>query len=407
MKIVKFILFVALSLGLGSDGAETETASNRLSVPVLKVDGTFDSATTPFFYQPVTDPERECAVQGVNTSFAPTDFCYYDPDTDTISWLQKQSGTFWQAEVITPLLGENEVMIVDAIDTGDLLESGGVKSNKQIRIEFTLLQEVDDTLMAFPMQGPLLGTSGVGEVHGTSAFNTLNIDGSQPNGFDNLDLVPAEDVLSSADGLTTLNALVYSECARLSIQSPPQNSDAVFDYTSGSWNTGGSMALAPINMTTEITVSGRITYGYVWNRAGLTPGWYRLNFYLDPQCDCRTLILANETAIINAGEKYITQLIEPDPEDDCGGGAYIDIELGGSGGGGGGSGGGKGGSGGGKGGTGSGTGGSGSGKKGSSKKGVGETYARKVRHTRHRRHRRHHRHDHNKPNKKGGLRNRE
>jgi uncharacterized membrane protein YgcG len=298
------------------------------------------------------------------------------------------------------------VVIIDAIDTGDLLESGGVKSNKQLRIEFTLLQEViedeDDPLMAFPMQGPLLGTSGVREVHGTSAFNLLNDNGENADGYNNLTLVTAKSVLSNtaADGTTTtLNALVYTECARLSIE-PTSSVGTIFNYTSGSWGSAPS-TLAPMRMTTEVTVSGRITYGYVWNRAGLAPGWYRLNFYLDPACnDCATLIDPNSTAIINPGRSYFTELIAPEnPEANCGGGVYIDIQLGGSGGGGGGgSGGGK------KGGTATG----GSGKKGSGKKGVGETYARKkVRHTRPRRHRRHHRHGHKKPNKKGGLRNRE
>ena len=406
MKIVKFILFLALSLVLGSDGEDVE-GSNRLSVPVLKVDGTFVSPVTEFFYEPVSDPSIDCALSS-DTEFAPSDFCYYNQTTGEISWLQKQSDTFWQAPILDVSdVDERGLVYIDAVDTGDLLESGGAKANKQIRIEFTLLKNVLSSdydslnvsfpLVAFPMQGPLLGTSGVGEVHGTSAFQGLNANGINATGYDGLELVDASSVLSALDSelnVLELNALVYTECARLSIQ-PTSTALGEFNFTTGSWGTGG-LTLGPISMSTEITVSGKITYGYVWNRATVTPGSYRLSFYLDPTCGCKTLI-TSETEIINRGETYVTDWIDPDDEDTCGGGVYIDIELRGSGGGG--SGGGKGGSGGGKG---------GSGAQGSKKKGVGETYAKKkVRHTRHRRHRRHHRSDHKKPNKKGGLRNHE
>jgi len=336
IKILPFLLLSLVPSSMGKGEETTTEGANRLSVPVLVVDGTFLleatlDPTKDFTYHSValTAAESDCATN----SYEEGDFCYYDTTSKTIYWLQKQPDTFWQAQIVTPQT--SGMIVVNAIDTGDLLESGGVKRNRRLRIEFSLLQAVSGNLMAFPMVGPLFETQGPGEIHGTSAFNSLN------NGSSNeLDLIPAVDVLSSTE-MPLLNALVYTQCARLSIQSSPTKSKS-FNYETGSWN-GAATVLAPMSMTTEVTVSGKITYGYNWNRGSVLPGKYRLNFYLDPKCTgCRMQIFHDKTTIINPGKSYTTFLFDPPSDSSCGGGAYIDIDLGSSGGGGG-KGGGKGG----------------------------------------------------------------
>lgn len=145
------------------------------------------------------------------------------------------------------------------------------------------------------MVGPLFGTHGYGEVHGTSMFNSLNNDVSN-----DLDLIYAVDIWSTTE-MPLLNTLVSMQCAMLPIQASPLDSDACssFDYTTGSWSSGTTV-LPPRSMTMETTVGSKITYGYNWNRGTISHGQYCLNFYFNPKCTgCCMQILDDQMVVIN------------------------------------------------------------------------------------------------------------
>jgi hypothetical protein len=56
--------------------------------------------------------------------------------------------------------------------------------------------------------------------------------------------------------------------------------------------------LGPLDLPTEIIVSGRITYGYVWNRQGEPAGDYRITFSIRSDEDCNAAITA-DTMMVN------------------------------------------------------------------------------------------------------------
>lgn len=155
-----------------------------------------------------------------------------------------------------------------------------------------------------------------------------------------------------------INALVYSNCARLVIQKIPDSMSPVWDETTGLWS-GPSVGDPLVNVatytgawTTEITSSGSIVYGYNWNAKTASTGTYRLTMVLDgndaegPVCSS-TLATKFETPtestagtqLVNMGEANTsTTIIYAGDSDlgDEGGLVYIDVPLTTKGGGGGG-----------------------------------------------------------------------
>jgi hypothetical protein len=265
--------------------------------------------------------------------------CYYVKDTTdsgTIYWLQKKNDLSPPIEWhMAEIPHTSSTLEVTGVDVGDLLGGENAIRARQVRVEFNLLQHMGDDLKAFPME-VVPGTHGKNEVHGTSAFQTLNnlgaVDGDVD--VDLLDLVPSVDVLRGTTPATgerllsevpegvpiDLDALVFTQCGMLAIYQLDDDGNAL-----------PPAVLDPINLPTEVTVSGRITYGYVWNVDGLTSGRYRLKFYID-EGDCNAAITSG-TQYVNEGANPMTLFCADgcDAEDVIdgvyNGGAYIDITL--------------------------------------------------------------------------------
>jgi hypothetical protein len=389
----------------GGGGGTTpgETGANNLSFPLIlsenatpaafPLDGAWRFATIG---DPLTDcigeegvptgapvpPEYVCYYGGKVTVISETGEIVIDPD-QKVWWLQKRTQNFWKTlsvghDVNTPL-------VVSAVDVGDLLESSPSIQARQIRVEFNMLQNVpaDDeelgqyvvTNWAAPVPSPCAVPTATGESLG--CFAALGMSGAVPgteqsgNETQGADFGPGpgpglltgtQTLLDPttiraavpADGSEAIpiNALVYSNCARLVIQKIPDSVSPAWDQTTGVWS-GASVGAPLVNVatytgawTTEITSSGSIVYGYNWNAKTAPTGLYRLTMVLDgndaegPVCGSTlaTTFDSASTKLVNQGENNLSTVIYAGDSDlgDEGGLVYIDLELTTKGGGGGG-----------------------------------------------------------------------
>jgi hypothetical protein len=381
--------------GGGGGGPPTggESGVNNLSFPVILSDNVGPAAFPAdgvWRWASISSPETECALETNTVSPVPTTIlCYCGRKVTVVSetgevqfteptkvwWLQKRTQNFWKAlsighDISTPL-------VVSAVDIGDLLESSPSIATRQIRVEFNLLQSVDQTdpelgqyvglekcvappaaapysigcFAAFGMSGAVPGTEQSGNEMQGNDFGPGPEPGELTGTLTLLD--PATVRLTEPD-VGGIEALVYSRCARLLIQKIGGGVVA-WDKTTGQW--AGTTVSAPlVNLpaytnawSTEITSGGSIVYGYNWNAKTASTGLYRLTFVLDgndaegPVCTTplATRFVADDTQLVNLGENNTsTSIVYAGDADlgDEGGIAYIDLNLTAKGGGGGGGG---------------------------------------------------------------------
>jgi hypothetical protein len=349
----------------------------------------------------ITDVDTQCVdEQGVTagTPVPPDKVCYYGRHVTVVSetgaiqfdglpcpsadckvwWLQKRTQNFWKTlsvghDVSTPL-------VVSAVDIGDLLESSPSIATRQIRVEFNLLQSVtatdpelgqyvvQDWSSAVPLPCNVPDTTG----ESVGCFAALGMSGAVPgteqsgNEMQGTDFGPGGVVAypgtqtlvdptavrsaTLADDITTIpiNALVYSNCARLVVQKISGN--PIWDETTGQWF-GSGVGAPVVNVATylatnpwsvEITSGGSIVYGYNWNAKTASTGTYRLTFVLDgndgvgPQCPTPLATKFETptagslgTQLVNIGENAAPVIVYAGDSQlgDEGGLAYIDLTL--------------------------------------------------------------------------------
>jgi hypothetical protein len=197
---------------------------------------------------------------------------------------------------------------------------------------------------ALPMVGPLLGTQGTNEIHGTTTFNRANDPNATGTVYMLNDLVWVDPPFESS-----LQAIVYSACAKYYIQRigelqnpilPLPAGPPLFDISTGEWGyiTGEGWKAAGtvyVNVTPpgEITVSGRFTYGYNWSVQKYLPGVYRITFLIDPN-NCETNAVIDDSTSILEGtsqklQSYVIKASQYVAEKypDRGGGVYIDVPI--------------------------------------------------------------------------------
>jgi hypothetical protein len=244
----------------GGGGQETE-AGNNLSFPVLwseagatlTLRGTMDAPVVEGVVLPgheTTDPES-----------APC-----------LGALQKDVNNTWQADNL-PAPGN----IVTTVDWGDSLESTDANPQKQ-RVETSLYAVVDPRMTRYEMC--YISGEGRTEVWG---LRVLEVRGELP-----------EDPITYAPVATEgTEAMVYTAGARLTIQRIDPARTYTWDSADHQWTGCGARlpifnaavheksADGPGSYGAEVTVSGKITYGYNWNTANLDAGEYRLTFSLD------------------------------------------------------------------------------------------------------------------------------
>jgi hypothetical protein len=318
-------------------GAETETAGNNLSFPVIWSDG---------------------AAKALRGEFGLPMFAGEVLVDEEGTWyLQQDEFNAWQAESFDAAVSGVPIT-VDVVDWGDNLEAKDWTTNSVVRVETVLYQDISTSpMLGFTMKH--LWGEGVDEMWGT---NTVEYD--------------------------SLEATVYSGCARLTIQKldgEPDERDLAWipdaglweglhaqepDFIGGAWEGGDG----PGYYSAEINIPGKVIYGYNWRVKQLhadpddTAGDYRLTFSLNPFCledagvALNTFFDAETQILVSEEEEVVTEAEDGDEDGETGGGVavvdvdnnltYIDVhivEATGSGGGGGGGKGGPGGSGGGKG----------------------------------------------------------
>ena len=382
-----------------------ETGANNLSFPLILSDNASPAAFPldgAWRWATITDPLTQCiGEEGVleGEPVPPEYVCYYGRHVTVVSetgdivfdgdpkvwWLQKRTQNFWKTlsvghDVTTPLA-------VSAVDVGDLLESSPSIQARQIRVEFNMLQNVpaDDSELGeyvvtdwtAAVPSPCVVPTAAGESLG--CFAALGMSGAVPgteqsgNEMQGADFGPGPDpglltgtqtlldpttirAAAPADGSDPIpiNALVYSNCARLVIQKIPDSVSPFWDQTTGLWS-GAGVGAPLVNVatytgawTTEITSSGSIVYGYNWNAKTAATGLYRLTMVLDgndaegPVCSSTlaTTFAPGSTKLVNQGENNLSTVIYAGDSDlgDEGGLVYIDLALTTKGGGGGGQG---------------------------------------------------------------------
>lgn len=241
--------------GGSGGGGETETASNHLSYPLIWSEADY----TPAFL-----------VDGLTPSFdGATAACTATELSGSTAALQQDLKNLWQAD--SALVPGN---YVTTVDWGDSLESTDANPQKQ-RVETSLYATITagmlaDDPAATTMTGyPMCQTStetGANEMWGT---------------------ILGEPTYENPD------ALVYTAGARLTIQRIVPGRDYAWDTATHQWTGCGADAPVtnaaiheatgdgPGTLGVEVTISGKVTYGYNWDTSTLPNGEYRLTFSLD------------------------------------------------------------------------------------------------------------------------------
>lgn len=173
--------------------------------------------------------------------------------------LQKDAKNIWQAD------NEPVVNVTNTIDWGDALEATDANSKMQ-RVEVSLYSNLAEPMNGYAMCKTNTVT-GPGEMWG--AINS----GPVPTAF--------------------TDAMVYTAGGRLTIQRVVPDRAYAWNSTTHQWTGSGAddpvfnaavherTSDGPGTFGVEVTISGKITYGYVWSTDGLPLGEYRLTFSLD------------------------------------------------------------------------------------------------------------------------------
>jgi hypothetical protein len=242
--------------------AEFESPGNNLSYPVLWSE---TDRTLPL-RGAMDAPVVEGVVLTGHETTEPT-------SPECLGAVQKDAKNTWQADNL--VVPGNAVSIVD---WGDKLEARDAGSQQQaIRVETSLYAAVPADMM--------------------TRYEMCYIEGQGPDEVWGLRLV------TDAEGrpefphvpVTTdsTEAMVFTAGARLTIQRIVPSRTYMWDPTIHRWIGSGAdtpifssavhekTADGPGTYGAEVTVSGKITYGYNWMTGGVPQGEYRLTFSLD------------------------------------------------------------------------------------------------------------------------------
>lgn len=315
MKKIWYLIVAALGMAFAAPGVlwaeEPTDTGNNLSVPTIWAEGV---ELIPEPAEVKFAPAAACLeVTGIGLDTNPfTDGpvppCVYVGSN--YYWLQQSADNRWVADTTIP----TEAIFVDVIDWGDNLEVVPWFLNSVVRVETVLHKQ------AFPQLGYAmthLWERGVGEMHGASGSEF------------------GEPVM-----LSMPDSLVYSACARLTIQklhcdADPAvcgllNADVTWDPVEHQWQ-GAQAGEVLFNRAVfgaipegdsesygaEVNIKGGVVYGYNWFVASMNDGegMYRLTFSLDPSCPYGlNTFFDEETVIKEITEDDIEEVLQLYPE---------------------------------------------------------------------------------------------
>lgn len=372
-------------------GGGTEGAGNNLSYPVIFSDNVQpdDFLVVPTWtYATIASTSACISEVGVPAGTAVPDnvLCYYarqrDADGNFIDgtlrvwWLQERAANRWQVfntgdpNPYNPSTLAGTRVDVSAVDVGDLLESSPNVNTRNIRTEFTLLQNANSDTDFTPFIASAWGGACTLAAQPSNCFAAMNMSGAVPGTDQSINEIQGSDYgPGPAPGLLTgtravvdptgktggYHATVYSRCARLVIQRHLTGTPTTWDINNGYWADAGAPVVNIAAYTgaykAEINAGGNLIYGFNWNAKSAATGKYRITFVID-QSKC-TAQLANtefdNTLLINVGAGNPSTLITgaalapPGSSQSYGGAVYVDVNLVAKGKGGGGGGGGPGG----------------------------------------------------------------
>lgn len=334
--------------GGGKGGGKGETSiGNNLSFPVIWAEGTTLALRQPpagtaadgvklggaWWYVWGVDPsEPTDPVFSCQPSPSKQSSCFggSNPGDGTPvykAYLQKDANNYWRA-YNAPASG---TLNVDSVDWGDNLESHTFGLTSMIRTEVVLLKNLPSPVLQYAMRH--VSGWGSNEMHGLQT--TL------------------DNIIQTGPGT---QATVYSNHARLTIQKLTSTTPVIhWDATNHYWTGNGinapiynkavyQAAEGPGYYSAEINIKGKVIYGYTWNAGQLNEGngVYRLTFSLDPNGGGTTLntFFDENTGVVTGSESEEGQAGAKAIVDAADNLTYIDITLGGNGGGGSGHGGG-------------------------------------------------------------------
>ena len=249
-----------LSGSLVSAHAAETTVGNNLSVPLIWS----ESAYPPPITIPVTEQFSGEVLPGHVIARDTT-------SPECLGAVQQDPGNVWQGD--TSLVAGNSVT---SVDWGDNLESMDPNlSRAYTRVEVGLSHTLETASTGYDMCW--ISGRGTNEMWGAQVVG------------------PAESRTPVTSERT--DALVYTAGARLTIQRIVPDRDYAWNPSAKRWEGTGadspyfSSALheaqpdGPGSFGAEVTISGRLTYGYLWNTSAIPTGEYRLTFSLDGVSD--------------------------------------------------------------------------------------------------------------------------
>lgn len=236
--------------------AEEEEAGNNLSVPLL-----WSEAAYP---PPITTPVTEQFEGAVRPGHV---IARDETSAECDGALQKDAGNVWQGDVA---LAEGGA--ITTVDWGDNLEAMDPNlSRAYTRVEMGLYSALAEPATGYDMCW--IEGRGQNEVWGAQVTG----------GSGNWAAVTSE----------RLEAMVFTAGARLTIQRIVPDRTYTWNPTTHQWQGSGADAPyfnaaihegapdGPGSFGSEVTVSGRLSYGYLWDANTVPQGEYRLTFSLD------------------------------------------------------------------------------------------------------------------------------
>jgi len=236
--------------------AEEEEAGNNLSVPLL-----WSEAAYP---PPITTPVTEKFEGEVKPGYV---VARDTTSAECDGALQKDAGNVWQGDVA---LAEGGA--ITTVDWGDNIEAMDPNLRRAYtRVEMGLYSTLAEPATGYDMCW--IEGRGQNEVWGAQVTG----------GSGNWSAVTSE----------RSEAMVYTAGARLTIQRIVPDRTYTWNSTTQQWQGSGADAPyfnaaihegapdGPGSFGSEVTVSGRLSYGYLWDAKSAPQGEYRLTFSLD------------------------------------------------------------------------------------------------------------------------------
>jgi hypothetical protein len=265
---------------------EEEGYGNNLAVPVVWAEAA-DAGVRPVLRG--TGPQTE------DLTLDPAAHVQLNGDE---LFLQKTANT-WQAEnadaaALSGLaMTEAGKVDVSTVDWGDNLEAMDWRTGMQVRVETKLLQDVSGLTDAADATTGMTGYV-MKKVSGQGQDESWGVVGLEDSGA------------WHAQAAQATEAVLYTSKGCLSIERIDQANTLTWDPDTHMWTDAGTVKClgevtdGPGGYNAEVTVSGGMTYGFVWSTKSISAGLYRLTFSLKPDSGAA---ITNNTTVLQPVEE--------------------------------------------------------------------------------------------------------